>query len=121
MHAKIALLPGDGIGPEVVAEGVRVLRVVAERWKHEFTTEEALIGGAAIDATGSPLPPATIALCSNADAVLLGAVGGPKWDNPNAAVRPEQGPLGIRKELGLYANLRPIAPHPKLADASPLK
>jgi 3-isopropylmalate dehydrogenase len=121
MRAKIALLPGDGIGPEVVAEGVRVLRAVAERWNHEIINEEALIGGAAIDATGLPLPPETVALCSGADAVLLGAVGGPQWDNPDATVRPEQGLLGIRKELGLFANLRPVVPHPRLVEASPLK
>jgi 3-isopropylmalate dehydrogenase len=121
MQAMIVLLPGDGIGPEVVVEGVRVLRAVAERWGHDFATEEALIGGAAIDATGSALPPATLAACTRANAVLLGAVGGPKWDNPNASVRPEQGLLGIRKALGLFANLRPVAPHPRLVDASPLK
>ena len=107
MRARIALLPGDGIGPEVVAEGVRVLAAVAERWGHAFETISALIGGAAIDATGNPLPDETIALCRESDAVLLGAVGGPKWDDPRAAVRPEQGLLAIRAGLGLWANLRP--------------
>jgi 3-isopropylmalate dehydrogenase len=121
MRAQIALLPGDGIGPEVVAEGVRVLDAVAERWGHTFETTRALIGGAAIDATGSPLPDETVALCRASDAVLLGAVGGPAWDNPRAKVRPEQGLLGIRKALGLFANVRPVTVHEKLAASSPLK
>ncbi|MEO6208553.1 MAG: 3-isopropylmalate dehydrogenase [Gemmatimonadaceae bacterium] len=121
MRAKIALLPGDGIGPEVVAQGLRVLGAVAERWGHGFDTEAALIGGAAIDATGNPLPDETIALCRTSDAVLLGAVGGPAWDNPRAKVRPEQGLLGIRKALGLFANVRPVTIHPTLAASSPLK
>jgi 3-isopropylmalate dehydrogenase len=119
--ATIALLPGDGIGPEVVAEARRVLEAVGESAGVSFAFEEALIGGAAIDATGAPLPDDTVALCKRADAVLLGAVGGPQWDNPAAPVRPEQGLLGIRRALGLFANLRPVAPHPALADASPLK
>ena len=121
MRAQIALLPGDGIGPEVVAEGVRVLDAVAERWGHTFETTRALIGGAAIDATGSPLPDETVALCRASDAVLLGAVGGPAWDNPRAKVRPEQGLLEIRKALGLFANVRPVTVHEKLAASSPLK
>ncbi|HEY8794220.1 MAG TPA: 3-isopropylmalate dehydrogenase [Gemmatimonadaceae bacterium] len=121
MRAQIALLPGDGIGPEVVAEGVRVLDAVAERWGHTFETTPALIGGAAIDATGTPLPDETVALCRASDAVLLGAVGGPAWDNPRAKVRPEQGLLGIRKALGLFANVRPVTVHEKLAASSPLK
>ena len=121
MRAKIVLLPGDGIGPEVVAEGVRVLEVVADRWGHTFDIASALIGGAAIDATGNPLPDATITLCRDADAILLGAVGGPAWDNPRAKVRPEQGLLGIRKALGLFANVRPVSVHEKLAASSPLK
>lgn len=121
MRGLIALLPGDGIGPEVTAEAVRVLQAVAERWGHAFEFREALLGGCAIDATGSPLPPETLELCRQADAVLLGAVGGPKWDDPQAKVRPEQGLLGIRKALGLFANLRPVTPHPKLIDASPLR
>ena len=121
MHATIALLPGDGIGPEIVAEAARVLRAVAEKHGHEFTLTEHPVGGAAIDAVGDPLPADTLAACRAADAVLLGAVGGPKWDDPDAAVRPEQGLLRIRKELGLFANLRPIKPLDALIDASPLK
>jgi 3-isopropylmalate dehydrogenase len=121
MKAKIVVLPGDGIGPEVVAEARRVLEAVARRFRHEFLFEAALIGGSAIDQTGTALPPETVAVCQAADAVLLGAVGGPKWDDPKAPVRPEQGLLGIRKALGLFANLRPVAIHPKLAGASPLR
>lgn len=117
----IALLPGDGIGPEIIVEAKRVLSALAEHSDIAFTFEEALIGGAAIDATGSALPDETIALCRRSDAVLLGAVGGPKWDNPSAKVRPEQGLLAIRRALGLYANLRPVLPHPSLVDASPLR
>jgi len=121
MRAAIAVLPGDGIGPEVVGEAKRVLAVVEEKWGHTFTLREALIGGAAIDATGSALPPETLEVARAADAVLLGAVGGPKWDDPRAKVRPEQGLLAIRKALGLYANLRPVAVNPKLLHASPLR
>ncbi|HEX7593583.1 MAG TPA: 3-isopropylmalate dehydrogenase [Anaerolineae bacterium] len=121
MRAKIITLPGDGIGPEVVAEGVRVLKAIADRFNHQFEFEEHLIGGCAIDATGVPLAEATLDACRAADAVLLGAVGGPKWDDPRAAVRPEQGLLGLRKGLGLFANLRPVKPHPALAHASPLR
>jgi 3-isopropylmalate dehydrogenase len=121
MRAAIAVLPGDGIGPEVVGEAKRVLAVVGEKWGHTFTLREALIGGAAIDATGSALPPETLEVARAADAVLLGAVGGPKWDDPRAKVRPEQGLLAIRKALGLYANLRPVAVNPKLVHASPLR
>lgn len=122
MHTlKIALLPGDGIGPEVIAEGARVLRAVAERWHHTIELREGLLGGGAIDACGTPLPPETLALCRESDAVLLGAVGGPRWDDPNARVRPEQGLLGLRRELGVYANLRPVTVHPSLVAASPLR
>ncbi|RRR70823.1 MAG: 3-isopropylmalate dehydrogenase [Candidatus Viridilinea halotolerans] len=121
MGFTIAVLPGDGIGPEVVAEGVKVLHAVARRFALDLTLEEGLIGGIAIDQTGEPLPPATVALCQSADAVLLGAVGGPKWDDPTAKVRPEQGLLAIRKTLGLFANLRPVTIHPLLVDASPLR
>ena len=117
----IALLPGDGIGPEIVEQARRVLEAAAELAMVKFTFSEALIGGAAIDATGTALPEDTTAICKRADAVLLGAVGGPKWDNPSAKVRPEQGLLAIRKALGLYANLRPVAPHASLVDASPLR
>ena len=111
-QASIALLPGDGIGPEVVAAGRAVLEAVAGRFGHRFVFREALIGGAAIDAAGVPLPDETVELCRGASAVLLGAVGGPRWDIPTARVRPEQGLLGIRRALGLFANLRPVAPHP---------
>jgi 3-isopropylmalate dehydrogenase len=121
MHAIITLLPGDGIGPEVVAEGVKVLRAVANRWNHHFDLREALIGGCAIDTAGTSLPDETVQLCRSADAVLLGAVGGPKWDDPDAPDRPERGLLGIRKALGLFANLRPVTVHPSIAEASPLK
>ncbi len=121
MKALIAVLAGDGIGGEVTAEAVRVLAAVAARFGHDFEFEQALIGGAAIDATGVPLPPATLALAQRADAILLGAVGGPKWSAPDALVRPEQGLLQLRKTLGLFANLRPVVPHPAVLDASPIK
>jgi 3-isopropylmalate dehydrogenase len=121
MRALICVLPGDGIGPEVTAQAVRVLSAVAQAGGHTFETREALIGGAAIDAKGTALPDETLALAKEADAVLLGAVGGPKWDDPRAKVRPEQGLLAIRKGLGLYANLRPVAVNPKLLRASPLR
>lgn len=121
MHAVITALPGDGIGPDVVAEGLRALRAVGTRFGHTFEVREALLGGCAIDATGTALPDETLRLCRGSDAVLLGAVGGPKWDNPAAKVRPEQGLLGIRKALGLFANLRPVTLHPRLIDASPLR
>lgn len=117
----IALLPGDGIGPEVVAEGVRVLRAVADRYDRSIELHEGLIGGIALDERGTPLPPETIDLCLAADAVLLGAVGGPRWDDPNARQRPEQGLLGLRKVMRVYANLRPVRVHPSLASASPLR
>lgn len=119
MKAKILTLPGDGIGPEIVASAVRVLKRTAEKFGHEFAFGEALIGGAAIDATGAPLPAKTVKAAHEADAVLLGAVGGDKWDN--APVRPEAALLGIRKELGLYANLRPAKLFPALKGASSLK
>jgi len=121
MNARIVLLPGDGIGPEVTDEAARLLEAVADVFGANFEMTTALIGGAAIDATGDPLPDATLAACREADAVVLGAVGGPKWSDPNAKVRPEQGLLKIRKELGLFANLRPVRLHPKLLAASPLK
>jgi 3-isopropylmalate dehydrogenase len=121
MRATITVLPGDGIGPEVVAQATRVLGAVGERWGHVFTLREALIGGAAIDSTGTALPPETLAMARETDAVLLGAVGGPKWDDPRGKVRPEQGLLAIRKGLGLYANLRPVAVNSKLLHASPLR
>jgi len=121
VRALIAVLPGDGIGPEVTAEAVRALKSIASRFGHAFEFESALLGGAAIDATGEALPAATLALCERADAVLLGAVGGPKWSAPDAAVRPEQGLLALRKGLGLFANLRPVVPHEAVLDASPIK
>lgn len=121
MQATITLLPGDGIGPEIVREATRALDAVAKIGDHNFTYREALIGGAAIDQTGNPLPEETLASCRDSQAILLGAVGGPKWDDPNAKVRPEQGLLGLRKSLGLFANLRPVRISPSLAAASPLK
>ena len=121
MKATIAVLAGDGIGGEVTAEAVRVLERMASRFGHRFEFESALLGGAAIDATGAPLPPETLALAARADAILLGAVGGPKWSDPDAAVRPEQGLLQLRKALGLFANLRPVVPHPAVLHASPIK
>jgi 3-isopropylmalate dehydrogenase len=121
VSATIAVLAGVGIGGEVTAEAVRALQGVAKRFGHSFEFESALLGGAAIDATGEALPAATLALCQRADAVLLGAVGGPKWSDPNAKVRPEQGLLGLRQALGLFANLRPVVPHPAVLDASPIK
>jgi 3-isopropylmalate dehydrogenase len=121
LHALIAVLAGDGIGGEVTAEAVRALERVAERFGHSFRFEQALLGGAAIDATGEALPAATLNLCKRADAVLLGAVGGPQWSDPKAKVRPEQGLLQLRKALGLFANLRPVVPHPAVLDASPIK
>lgn len=121
MQATIAILAGDGIGPEVTAEGVRVLQAVGERFGHEWQFLPGAIGGNAIDATGSPLPDETIEVCLSSDAVLLGAVGGPKWDNPRAKVRPEGGLLGLRKALGVWANVRPVTVHPALVGASPLR
>src|SRR3984893_16000099 len=121
MEAMIAVLAGDGIGAEVTAEAVRALQKIGSRFAHQFAFESGLLGGAAIDATGEPLPPATLSLAMQADAILLGAVGGPKWSDPDAAVRPEQGLLQLRKALGLFANLRPVVPHPAVLHASPIK
>jgi len=121
MKANLVLLAGDGIGPEIVAEGRRVLEQIAARFGHQFTFSDHLIGGIAIDRTGDPLPAETVAACEHSDAILLGAVGGPKWDDPRAKVRPEQGLLGVRRALGLYANLRPVRVHPALVSSSPLK
>jgi 3-isopropylmalate dehydrogenase len=120
MKAKIAILSGDGIGPEVVREAVRVLGAVGARFGHSFELNEAPFGGAAIDACGAPLPAQTLALCKTSDAVLLGAVGGPKWGT-SAKVRPEEGLLALRKALNLYANLRPVKAHSQLLHASSLK
>ena len=121
MKAKIVILAGDGIGPEVTQQGEKILQEVAKLWGHQFQFENALIGGIALDETGEPLPEKTLELCREADAVLLGAVGGPKWDDPSAKKRPEQGLLGIRKALGLYANIRPVKVFPELIHHSPLK
>lgn len=121
MQKTICLLPGDGIGPEIVAEAVKVLRAVEKKYGHTFVLTEALIGGAAIDATGGPLPESTVERCKDADAVFLGAVGGPKWDTLDPAIRPERGLLGIRAALGLFANLRPATLFPELAGACLLR
>ena len=121
MKASIAVLPGDGIGPEVMAQGVRCLRAVADAFGHELVLTELPFGGAAIDLCANPLPESTLRVCLEADAVLLGAIGGPKWSAPEAKVRPEQGLLGLRKALGVYANLRPVKVHPALLSASTLK
>ena len=121
MQANIVVLPGDGIGPEITAVAVDVLKAIASRFGHSFSFSEHDIGGIAIDRHGEPLPAATLEACSKADAVLLGAVGGPKWSDPNAKGRPEQGLLAIRKALGLYANLRPVRTHPAALNASPIK
>ncbi|MET0288120.1 MAG: 3-isopropylmalate dehydrogenase [Pseudoxanthomonas sp.] len=121
MHADIVVLPGDGIGPEVAAAAVTVLKSIASQYGHDFQFHEHDIGGIAIDRHGVPLPETTTTACQQADAVLLGAVGGPRWSDPNAKVRPEQGLLAIRKALGLFANLRPVRPHTAALDASPIK
>ncbi|WP_026462138.1 3-isopropylmalate dehydrogenase [Adhaeribacter aquaticus] len=122
MNKQIAVLPGDGIGPEVTAVAVKVLKKVAEKFNHNFTFEEGLVGAIAIDETGNPFPDETLQLCQSADAILFGAIGHPKYDNdPSAPVRPEQGLLAMRKALGLYANIRPVATFKSLAGASPLK
>ncbi len=117
--SHFTLLPGDGIGPEVIAQAKKVLEAVSVRYGLDFTFEEQLIGGVAIEATGDPLPSSTVEACRASDAILLGAVGGPQWDDPSAETRPEDGLLGIRSELGLYANLRPIQVH--FPTASPLR
>jgi 3-isopropylmalate dehydrogenase len=121
LNASIILLPGDGIGPEVVREAERVLVKIGESFGHYFEFSTHLIGGIAIDKTGEPLPQSTVDACKASDAILLGAVGGPKWDDPKAKTRPEAGLLKIRKELGLFANLRPIITFDELVDASPLR
>ena len=121
MEFKITLLPGDGIGPEVVAEAVRVLDVIASKHEHTFNFQERLMGGCSIDKYGQSITDETLADAKSSDAVLLGAVGGPKWDDPNAKDRPERGLLALRKGLDVFANLRPVKVHPALIDASPLK
>ena len=121
MSQRIVVLAGDGVGPEVTAEAVRVLEAASAKYSLKLEFEDALIGGAAYDATGSPLPEATIKACKASKGILLGAVGGPKWADIPVQHRPEQGLLAIRKALGLFANLRPVATTPELAAASPLK
>lgn len=121
MKATLAVLPGDGIGPEIVREAVRCLEAVARKFGHEFALPEASVGAAAMDATGDPLPPATLALAKAADAVLFGAIGDPRYSDPSLKVRPELAILGLRRELGLYANLRPVITYPAVYDASPLR
>lgn len=121
MNFRIAALPGDGVGPEVTAEAVKALKAVGDRFGHSFNVEYGAIGGGAIDDVGDPFPSETLALCQSSAAVLLGSVGGPKWDDPQASVRPEDGLLALRKSLQLFANLRPLKLHPALIDASPVK
>jgi 3-isopropylmalate dehydrogenase len=121
MNAHIVVLPGDGIGPEVTAEAVRALQAVARTFGHQFTFAERLMGGCSIDAHGVALTPEVLKDCQASAAVLLGAVGGPKWDDPTSKVRPEQGLLALRKGLGVFANLRPVKVHPALLEASPIK
>ena len=121
MKISIAVLPGDGIGPEVITESIKVLEAIGNRFGHDFQIKSGRVGGNAIDDYGTPLPQETIDTCSDSDAILFGAVGGPKWDDPNVDVRPEDGILAIRKSLGLFANLRPVKVYPSLINASPLK
>jgi 3-isopropylmalate dehydrogenase len=122
MNFKIAVLPGDGIGPEIVEQAVKSINAIGRKFNHSFEYEYALVGAVAIDRTGSPLPDDTLIKCKAADAVLFGAIGDPRYDNdPSAKVRPEQGLLAMRKELGLYANVRPVTTFPSLLDKSPLK
>jgi 3-isopropylmalate dehydrogenase len=121
MNFNITILPGDGIGPEVVGEAVRVLEAIADQYGHSFKFTECLLGGCSIDKYGRSLTDETLADCRSADAVLLGAVGGPKWDDPSAKDRPERGLLALRRGLGVFANLRPVKVHPALMDSSPLK
>lgn len=118
---RITVLPGDGIGPEVVNGAIKVLKTVAQKYGHQFEFVNASIGGAAIDQFETPLPQETIEACKRSDAVLLGAVGGPKWDGNSSHLRPERGLLAIRKELGLFANLRPVTAFESLIESSPLK
>jgi len=122
MNFKIAVLPGDGIGPEIIEQALKVVEAVGKKFNHSFSFTKGLVGAIAIDKTGTPLPQETLELCKSSDAVLFGAIGDPKYDNnPAAKVRPEQGLLAMRNELGLYANVRPITTFPSLLDKSPLK
>ena len=121
MNYKIAVLPGDGIGPEVTDAAIRVLQSIGDRFGHSFELETALVGGIAIDQTGSALPNQTLEIARKSDSILFGAVGGPKWDDPSAKTRPEAGLLALRKSLQLFANLRPVTAHPDLIGASPIR
>lgn len=122
MTKNIAILPGDGIGPEIIKQGIKILDAIAKKYKHHFDYQFADIGAIAIDKTGDPLPDTTLEILHKADAILFGAIGDPKYDNdPNAKVRPEQGLLRMRKALGLFANIRPVGAYSSLLDASPLK
>ena len=121
MNYSITVLPGDGIGPEVVAEAVKVMNAVGNRFGHTFDTGYGRVGGNAIDDFGTPLPEETVEMCAETDGILFGAVGGPKWDDPRAPTRPEDGILAIRKSLGLFANLRPVKVYPQLINSSPIK
>jgi 3-isopropylmalate dehydrogenase len=121
MSKQIAILAGDGIGPEITAEAVKILTVLREHWALDLVMKPGLIGGAAYDVTGTPLPQETLALAQSSDAVLLGAGGGPKWETLDISVRPEKGLLGIRSALGLFANLRPAILYSQLVEASTLK
>ncbi|MFV0313501.1 MAG: isocitrate/isopropylmalate family dehydrogenase, partial [Anaerotignum sp.] len=118
---KIAVIPGDGIGPEVTQEAVTVLEAIGKKFQHTFTFQYALAGGCAIDTCGECLPEETLAICKQSDSVILGAVGGPKWDDVPNAQRPEKALLGLREKLGLFSNLRPAKIYDALADACPLK
>lgn len=121
MDFNVVVLPGDGIGPEVVAEATKILQAVAERFRHKFLLQQGLVGGCAIDVSGVALSQETLDMCKQCDAVLLGAVGGPKWDDPQTKVHPEDGLLALRKELGLFANLRPVKVLPMLVNSTNLK
>ena len=122
MNYKIAVLAGDGIGPEIINQAIKVLKKVGDKFGHTFEFKEAIVGAAAIDAIGEPYPQATHDICMESDAVLFGAIGDPKYDNdPSAKVRPEQGLLKMRKDLGLYANIRPVTTFPSLLHKSPLR
>lgn len=121
MDFSIAVLPGDGVGPEVITEAVKVMEAVGTKYGHSFDLDFGRVGGNAIDDFGTPLPDETVEMCQNTDAILFGAVGGPKWDDPQAKTRPEDGILTIRKSLGLFANIRPVKVYPELINSSPIK
>ncbi len=121
MKLNVAILPGDGVGPEVTKEAEKILNLVAEKFGHKLDSSTGLIGGSAIDETGTALPDNTLDICRKSDAILFGAVGGPKWDSASANTRPEDGILAIRKELGLFANIRPVKAYDSLTHSSPLK